>query len=109
MSPENRTYEGLEAVLATHELWLKVHLDFEKIGANPRSAPPVSKARAHKSIDAAFRCIDDNPENLEAKHYRDLLQKAAKILGLPPLGEEIKLSALSSAATNSVAPSPKTP
>jgi hypothetical protein len=109
LSPKKHTYEGLESVLEAYQRWLAVRHALRKIKDEDRFAAPVSKDRAHKAMDAAFRCFDENPENLKAKHYRDLLQQAAQILELPPLGKEIKLGALSSAATKTVAPPPKTP
>ena len=109
LSPQKLNFHGLEDILEAYELWRNVRLQMEKIrDNNPQQAVPISKARAHRAMDSVFRCFDEKPENLEAKHYRDLLQQAAGILELPPLGEEIKLGALSSAATKSVAPSPKT-
>jgi len=110
LSPEKRSFEGIEVAFEAQKIWQEVRQDLYKCGIkNSNYAIAISKNRVHRVMDSAFRCFDENPENLEAKHCRDLLQQGAKILDLPPLGEEIKLSALSSAATKSVAPSKNTP
>lgn len=110
LSPEKRSFEGIEVAFEAQKIWQEVRQDLYKYAIeNSNIAIAISKNRAHRLMDAAFRCFDANPENLEAKHYRDLLQQAAGILELPLLGEEKKLSALSSAATKSVAPSKNTP
>lgn len=94
LSPKKLSYQGLEEVHAAYNEWKTVRQNFEKISKDTPFALPTTKATAHRVMDAAFHCFDENPDNAKAKHYPDLLQQAAKILGLEPLGKATALTAV---------------
>lgn len=86
-------YSELEKAIGIGTEWQRVRSELSNINKDEK-APPVTKATAHRVMDAAFHCFDENPENSKATHFRDLLQHAAKILGLEPLGKATALTAV---------------
>lgn len=87
LSPDKHSYQGLCDVRDAYERWKASRIQFEKMHHGDNSALPPTKASMQRILNDVYTCFDDNPDNQQACHFRELLQQSAQIFELPPLGK----------------------